>query len=211
MGSGTCMKYLNFSILKFLYKGMMLGDGNNRGNCYYTSSDSLLSGFSKLCFHLGYGFTLRLNSSTDNNFNNDKIYKRGYVISIRKKNPGSFLRDSLKENLEINDVKMVCCIEVKDNHSFFGGRKGKFQWIGNCSYLGIPCVGYEYLDTQRLLHPFLTVSESNLSKAVDLIERLKQGTAFYVNCVQETKDRYQTYYGEKVFLEKFERIVNKEL
>jgi hypothetical protein len=43
----------------------------------------------------------------------------------------------------------------------------------NCAYHGIPCIGYEGLDTQELCFPHLTVEMGNLNKAKQLAEKLK--------------------------------------
>ena len=42
-------------------------------------------------------------------------------------------------------------------------RSGTFDAL-NCSYVGIPCVGYEELDTQRLLHPNLSVENGDMER-----------------------------------------------
>ncbi len=52
----------------------------------------------------------------------------------------------------------------------------------NCSYLGIPCIGYEGLDTQRILHPELTVKDGDLDTARKLIKKLYNDEEFYILC-----------------------------
>ena len=44
----------------------------------------------------------------------------------------------------------------------------------NCSYLGIPCIGYDEVDTQRSLHPSLSIESGNLELARKLAKLLKE-------------------------------------
>jgi len=69
----------------------------------------------------------------------------------------------------------------------------------NCSYLGIPCIGYEGLDTQRMLHPELTVEDSDLNSARVLIKKLDTDKEFYILCSQQTQELYNTHYHENNF------------
>jgi len=69
----------------------------------------------------------------------------------------------------------------------------------NCAYLGIPCLGYEGLDTQRILHPELTVQDGDLEKARELISRLDSDVEFYQHCSNQAQELYQTYYHESKF------------
>ena len=76
----------------------------------------------------------------------------------------------------------------------------------NCSYLGIPCVGYSYLDTQRILHPELSVDYGDLEKASKIVKLLKDDEDFYISCSKKTKDLYNKHYHEEVFLNKFHKL-----
>ena len=72
----------------------------------------------------------------------------------------------------------------------------------NCSYLGIPCVGYEELDTQRILHPNLSVENGDLTHARELVKYLWNDLDFYKeNCIL-TQQRYKEYYSEDTFIKK---------
>ncbi len=70
----------------------------------------------------------------------------------------------------------------------------------NCAYLGIPCIGYEGLDTQELCHPSLTVELGDLDGAKKIIEDLKNED-YYFQCSKAAKFNYQQYYSESVFME----------
>ena len=69
----------------------------------------------------------------------------------------------------------------------------------NCSYLGIPCIGYEGLDTQRTLHPELTVEDGDLDSARKLIFKLNNDEEFYKLCSEMTLMLYQEHYHESKF------------
>ena len=54
----------------------------------------------------------------------------------------------------------------------------------NCSYLGLPCIGYEELDTQRILHPNLSVENGDIETARELVNKLWNDLDFYEeNCI----------------------------
>lgn len=73
----------------------------------------------------------------------------------------------------------------------------------NCAYLGIPCIGYEGLDTQEKCHPDLTVKLGDLGRAKKLITKLKTNGEFYHICSLTAKTNYKAYYSEQMFLNKF--------
>jgi hypothetical protein len=73
----------------------------------------------------------------------------------------------------------------------------------NCSYLGIPCIGYEELDTQRILHPNLSVENGDIETARKLVNKLWTDLDFYEeNCIL-TKQLYNKHYSEAIFKEQF--------
>jgi hypothetical protein len=73
----------------------------------------------------------------------------------------------------------------------------------NCSYLGIPCVGYEELDTQRILHPNLSVENGDLETARKLVNKLWNDLDFYEENSILTKELYNKQYSEEVWKPKF--------
>lgn len=72
----------------------------------------------------------------------------------------------------------------------------------NCSYLGIPCIGYKGLDTQQNLHPNLTIEVGDLSSARKLAKQLKEDKEFYNYNSLITKELYHKTHSEQVFLNK---------
>jgi hypothetical protein len=69
----------------------------------------------------------------------------------------------------------------------------------NCAYFGIPVIGNEDVDTQRLLHPQLSVEVSDIESAMLMVEMLKD-PKFYKTKSEEAKDNYQTHYTKEVWL-----------
>lgn len=61
----------------------------------------------------------------------------------------------------------------------------------NCAYLGIPCIGYNEADTQRNLHPDLSVKMGDLESARKLALKLKNDTLFYKECSDKCKSNYE--------------------
>ena len=69
----------------------------------------------------------------------------------------------------------------------------------NCAYLGIPCIGYEGLDTQGICHPDLTVKIGDLKGAKDLAKELRNNQEFYLYCSNKAKNSYKELYHENKF------------
>ena len=84
---------------------------------------------------------------------------------------------------------------------------GQFQL--NCSFHGIPCIGYSNLNTQRILHPLTTVELGDIDKAKDIAKQLKTDK-FYNLCVETTQKRFEMYYSEKVFVDNWKGIWNEK-
>ena len=69
----------------------------------------------------------------------------------------------------------------------------------NCAYLGIPCIGYEGLDTQQICHPNTTIKLGDLPEARKIIRNLKEDKDFYQECSIAAKQNYKEYYHEDQF------------
>ena len=69
----------------------------------------------------------------------------------------------------------------------------------NCSFHGIPCIGYSNVNTQKILHPLTTVEVGELDKAKEIANKLKDDK-FYQLCMETTRKRYDNYYSEKIFV-----------
>ena len=65
----------------------------------------------------------------------------------------------------------------------------------NCAYFGIPCIGNEKVDTQRLCHPSLSVDVDDIEKATKLAIKLKFDKDFYDECSRIAKFNYSYNYN----------------
>lgn len=77
----------------------------------------------------------------------------------------------------------------------------------NCSFFGIPCIGYEESDTQRLCQPQLSVSKYDLHSARNLAKQLKNDKSFYEECSNQALANYEKFFNETVFLEKMKTLL----
>lgn len=77
----------------------------------------------------------------------------------------------------------------------------------NCAYFGIPTIGNEKLDTQRLLFPDLSIDVDNVLQACELADRLKYDTSFYTHCSELAIQNYKKYYDESVWLNHIKSIL----
>jgi len=75
----------------------------------------------------------------------------------------------------------------------------------NCSYLGIPCIGYEGLDTQQILHPNLTIPLGDLQTARKIASKLREDLDFYKEQSILTKKLHQEKYHENIFNSTFKK------
>ena len=76
----------------------------------------------------------------------------------------------------------------------------------NCSFHGIPCVGYSNVNTQKVLHPSTTVEVGDIGGAREIARKLKDDK-FYDLCVEETLENFKNYYSEKRFIEHTTKII----
>jgi hypothetical protein len=60
----------------------------------------------------------------------------------------------------------------------------------NCGYLGIPCIGYQKADTQKLLFPDLSIDVYDNKKALDLTSKLVSDSNFYNYVSDYAKQSY---------------------
>lgn len=75
----------------------------------------------------------------------------------------------------------------------------------NCAYLGIPCIGYEGLDTQEICHPDTTVKLGDLDSARKIAQKLRKDEKFYLYCSNTAKEKYKEYYHEDKFNTTFQK------
>ena len=79
----------------------------------------------------------------------------------------------------------------------------------NCAYHGIPCIGYEGLDTQQHCHPQLTVKMNDLNGARRLANKLKNDSSFYKTQSETAKRNFDVFFGEKEYISKMKNSIEK--
>ena len=76
----------------------------------------------------------------------------------------------------------------------------------NCAYLGIPCIGYDDINTQKDLFPNLSVKRGDIVSARKIANELQNNKDFYKQNVKIGKFNYNQLYKEDKFLEKWKTI-----
>jgi len=153
-----------------LWEAMMKGDGDKKYTTYTTTSLQLQKDFSILSMTLGIGVTLSKPILQKSNKHHTL-----YQVYLRKVKGNLLYAHNISEYKE----QETYCIEIEDNHNFVAGRSGKFQFIGNCAFFGIPCIGNEKVDTQQRLFPDLSVDVNDIHAARFMAIQLKQDPKFY--------------------------------
>ena len=75
----------------------------------------------------------------------------------------------------------------------------------NCAFHGIPCIGYEGLDTQETLHQHLSVKVGDLDRAKRLGKQLKNDDDFYHMCSNSSREMFKKFYTEEAWKENWEK------
>lgn len=76
----------------------------------------------------------------------------------------------------------------------------------NCAYQGIPCIGYDNVNTQRL-HPYTSVKVGDIAKAKEIARRLKTDEHFYNDCSKMARNLYELHYSEEAFLKQWDKSI----
>jgi|TARA_X000001388_G_C2218005_1_gene118051 hypothetical protein len=79
----------------------------------------------------------------------------------------------------------------------------------NCAYLGIPCIGYNNVNTQIKCHPNLSVDVGDIQNAKGLATKLKSDKDFYEECSKSSKQKYNDGFGEYIYIYKMKDIIKK--
>ena len=79
----------------------------------------------------------------------------------------------------------------------------------NCAYHGIPCIGYNTVNTQKICHPKLTIEEGDIGKAKLLANKLKVDKDFYKECSQISIRKYNECFGEDTYIYNMNKIIKE--
>lgn len=81
----------------------------------------------------------------------------------------------------------------------------------NCAYFGIPCIGNDKVDTQKICFPELSVDPEDVYTARKLAVKLKTDQSFYDNCSNKAKKLYKENYNIDVWKRKMFNILENNL
>ena len=124
-----------------------------------------------------------------------------FAPSMGRKQPGEEFTDIKYYNYQVWSDWIISLSNRKYAvHMMRTHAAGTFAM--NCAYLGIPCVGYEGLDTQMICHPKLTVPVGDVSEAIRHFKFLQSENEFYKHCSEYSKWMYQEEFSESAFLKK---------
>ena len=76
----------------------------------------------------------------------------------------------------------------------------------NCSFHGIPCIGYSNVNTQDILPPLTKDEVGDIDNAKHIARKLKD-EKFYNLCSETTIKRYETFYTEEIFVKSVKEIM----
>ena len=136
-----------------------------------------------------------------------------YQVALELGNPITAIttgRMKEEESQVLNHIPWVMWREWIDILSQFNvgvqlGTASAGTFNLNCSFHGIPCIGYSDVNTQSALHPLTTVEVGEIDRAKEIAVKLKDDK-FYNLCMETTQKRYESYYSEEVFVEHWNRI-----
>ena len=83
------------------------------------------------------------------------------------------------------------------------------QFPLNCAYLGIPCIGYNDVNTQRDLFPDLSVDRGEIRANRKIANELQNNKDWYRECSKIAKFNYNQWYKEDKFLENWNKIIEE--
>lgn len=115
--------------------------------------------------------------------------------------------------LDINHLPWVMWLEwmyelSKHKYGVQLGTAAAGTFNLNCSYLGIPCIAYDNVNTQKYLHPELSVPDGDIEQARKLASKLRNDESFYEYCSNQTKQLYNELYSEKIYKDKINKIIS---
>ena len=138
-------------------------------------------------------------------------YIIGKILSDNITSPTTGRMKPDEKLLDINHLPWIVWIEwmyelSKCKYGVQLGTAAAGTFNLNCAYLGIPCIAYDNVNTQKYLHPDLSVPDGDIEQARKLATRLANDNDFYIECSNKAKKNFSELYSEKVFLDKFKKL-----
>ena len=116
--------------------------------------------------------------------------------------------------LDINHLSWMLWLDwmyelSKHKYAIQLGTAAAGQFPLNCAYLGIPCIGYDNLNTQIKCHTELSVSVGDIESAKKLAIKLHKDNDFYEECSKKCKNKYKECFDEKVYIYTMKKIIKE--
>ena len=138
-------------------------------------------------------------------------YIIGKVLSDNISSPTTGRMKPDEKMLDINHLPWVMWLEwmyelSKHRYGVQLGTAAAGTFNLNCAYLGIPCIAYDNVNTQKYLHPNLSVPDGDIEQARKLATKLATNKDFYTECSIEAKNNFSKLYSEEKFLNYFKSL-----
>ena len=138
-------------------------------------------------------------------------YIVGKILSDDISSPTTGRMKPDEKILDINHLPWVMWLEwmyelSKHKYGVQLGTAAAGTFNLNCAYLGIPCIAYDNVNTQKYLHPDLSVPDGDIEQARKLATRLVSDKEFYTECSIKSKENFNKIYSEEMFLDKFKKL-----
>ena len=139
-------------------------------------------------------------------------YIVGKILSDDISSPTTGRMKPDEKMLDINHLPWIVWLEwmyelSKHKYGVQLGTAAAGTFNLNCAYLGIPCIAYDNVNTQKYLHPDLSVPDGDIEQARKLAIRLASDKDFYIECSNKAKENFNKIYTEEKYLEKIKNII----
>ena len=139
-------------------------------------------------------------------------YIVGKILSDDISSPTTGRMKPDEKMLDINHLPWIVWLEwmyelSKHKYGVQLGTAAAGTFNLNCAYLGIPCIAYDNVNTQKYLHPDLSVPDGDIEQARKLATRLANDEDFYIECSNKAKENFNKIYTEEKYLEKIKNII----
>ena len=144
-------------------------------------------------------------------------YIIGKILSDDISSPTTGRMKSEEKQLDINHLPWVQWLDwmyelSKRKYGVQLGTAAAGTFNLNCAYLGIPCIAYDNVNTQKYLHPDLSIPDGDIEQARKLATRLANDNDFYIECSNKAKENFNNLYSEEKFKKYFQSLnINHEL
>ena len=118
-----------------------------------------------------------------------------------------------EKGMDINHLPWVLWLEwiyelSKHKYGIQLGTAAAGTFNLNCAHLGIPCVGYNNVNTQKC-HPSLSVDVGDIETAKTLMKKLKEDTDFYDECSETATEKYNECFSEETYIYNIEKVIKE--